>query len=362
MINQITINNFQSHKESQFNFSKGVNAIIGTSDHGKSAVIRALCWAIYNRPKGISMASNWIKDNGKLKDVYSVIINKDGILITRKRDNDLNEYSIQENDLKEDFKNVSLDVPKRISEVIDFTEVNLQRQHDAPFLISATGGEVGIFFNNIVHMELIDKMLTGIKSFRLNNNREIKELESAIIEIGVSIDNFNWISIAEGFIEKIEIYEKRKTDLQKNKEKLSIYCDQIKENDKILNKVSFIKEIEPLIDKYIYLHDKIKLELKTLNKFKNIYVDIKNNSKIINTCNNVLKTIPLFDKWEKQNEERKRIKEQLHLLHEIRTDIISNKQVIKTADEKIKELKKELPIRCPVCGRSKICSNCGGKL
>jgi len=51
-IARVVIENFQSHARSTFDFGRGLNVIIGPSDNGKSAVLRAIRWALYNEPRG----------------------------------------------------------------------------------------------------------------------------------------------------------------------------------------------------------------------------------------------------------------------------------------------------------------------
>lgn len=48
MISKITIRNFQTHKKSELEFTDGVNLIVGSSDNGKSSVIRAFRWLAEN--------------------------------------------------------------------------------------------------------------------------------------------------------------------------------------------------------------------------------------------------------------------------------------------------------------------------
>ena len=46
MIDKIKIENIQSHKNTELNLSNGINVIVGSSNNGKSAILRALYWAI----------------------------------------------------------------------------------------------------------------------------------------------------------------------------------------------------------------------------------------------------------------------------------------------------------------------------
>ena len=59
MIKSLSIKNYQSHKDSYLEFSEGVNCILGGSDNGKTAIIRAINWIMTNRPLGESFRSNW---------------------------------------------------------------------------------------------------------------------------------------------------------------------------------------------------------------------------------------------------------------------------------------------------------------
>ena len=51
-ITKLTLENFQSHKYTVINFDEGLNSIVGATDSGKTAIFRALKWALYNDPSG----------------------------------------------------------------------------------------------------------------------------------------------------------------------------------------------------------------------------------------------------------------------------------------------------------------------
>ncbi|HEY8345953.1 MAG TPA: AAA family ATPase [Symbiobacteriaceae bacterium] len=51
-IRHVLIENFQSHERTELDFGPGLNVIVGPSDHGKSAILRAIRWALYNEPRG----------------------------------------------------------------------------------------------------------------------------------------------------------------------------------------------------------------------------------------------------------------------------------------------------------------------
>lgn len=52
LLHTLRIRGFQSHSDSVLEFAPGLNAIVGPSDAGKSAILRALWWLLYNQPRG----------------------------------------------------------------------------------------------------------------------------------------------------------------------------------------------------------------------------------------------------------------------------------------------------------------------
>ena len=80
MLKSLKIRNFESHRNTQLNFHPGVNVIVGESDQGKTAILRALEWVLFNRPLGEDIKSNWLEDI----NTYVQVEFDDGIL-KRKR-------------------------------------------------------------------------------------------------------------------------------------------------------------------------------------------------------------------------------------------------------------------------------------
>ena len=51
-IKQLRLKNFQSHEDTVLDFVPGLNVLLGNSDTGKSAIVRAIRWLFYNEPAG----------------------------------------------------------------------------------------------------------------------------------------------------------------------------------------------------------------------------------------------------------------------------------------------------------------------
>jgi exonuclease SbcC len=139
LIKSLKLINFQSHKESQINFGEGLTVILGQTDQGKSSIIRALKWVLYNEPRG----TDFITAGCRLCRV--VLEMEDGSIIIRERDGQRNRYILTQDGEEQIFEGFGNSVPLEIIRAhgipkiyIDrdtTSAVNLAEQLEAPFLI-----------------------------------------------------------------------------------------------------------------------------------------------------------------------------------------------------------------------------------
>ena len=88
-IKELEIINFQSHAHTKFEFHPGINFVTGTTNHGKSAALRAINWVLYNDPSG----DEFIRKNETQATVK--ITYNDDVVVSRVKDRkDLNQYII----------------------------------------------------------------------------------------------------------------------------------------------------------------------------------------------------------------------------------------------------------------------------
>lgn len=78
-IRQLEIKNFQSHKHTVLEFDEGINLFTGTSNSGKSAINRAIIWAMTNRPRG----EDFIHNNTSFASVSIVFFDGSKLLKVR---------------------------------------------------------------------------------------------------------------------------------------------------------------------------------------------------------------------------------------------------------------------------------------
>ena len=213
MIKKITLENFQSHRNTAIEFSPGVNAIIGNSDSGKSALLRALYWVIQNKPSAGTFISHWAKDkDGKQLKGTAVHLEIGGQSISREKSAALNAYFLDGMLMEA----VGRDVPEVIQKALNMTDVNIQKQLEAPFLLSESAGEVARFFNLIIKLDDIDKVLSAADSLKRQKNSDYKAFQTQQKELTGKLAEYDWIENARYTAEKLGRIEER---LQLVKEK-----------------------------------------------------------------------------------------------------------------------------------------------
>jgi predicted ATP-dependent endonuclease of OLD family len=171
MITALELKNFQVHKRLKLDLNHPITTIIGDSDHGKSAILRALHWVSLNRPSGCEFM-NWGAND------VSVRVVVDDKEVTRSSSNTTNLYSIGD----KEYKAFGRDVPEDITKLLRISPLNFQGQHEAPFWFSLSPAEVSRQLNQIVNLELIDQTLSKLDSMLRNSRAVVAERRERVAE------------------------------------------------------------------------------------------------------------------------------------------------------------------------------------
>ena len=223
MIKSLQISNFQSHAISELEFHPGVNIIVGASDAGKTAIIRALRWVIWNRPSGDSIQSYWSKDTSvriETEDAVKIIRSKGKV------DKYISHVTGEE-DLE--FKAFGTSVPEEVTQFLNINEINLQQQLDSPFLLSSTAGEVASHWNKVAHLEKIDIGTANVNSAIRELTSSIKYKEEQEKGLQESIEKFEYLEKFEADVEVLEEMEKQLSQLRTKENKLSTLLEKLVE-------------------------------------------------------------------------------------------------------------------------------------
>lgn len=216
MIESLSLQNFQAHRKLRVEFGPGITTIVGRSDVGKSAIIRALRWAATNQPGGDQFITTGTKGT-------SVALRVDGRVIKRKRGGSVNTYHLD----AEEYKSFGRGVPGPIVSVLNMPGVCWQGQHDAPFWFSETGGEVARKLNSIVNLAIIDTTLASVQSENHAGRvrlRDATEKEKQTAEILEELDGVPTMALAWHGVElAFENLDHKRHDCEKLKGTVESY-------------------------------------------------------------------------------------------------------------------------------------------
>lgn len=383
-IKQIEIKNFQSHKNTKIDLSENINLFIGTSTHGKSAIIRALLWVITNRPMGTSFISYWNEDETKVKVILS-----DGNMIERKRSEHFNGYIINE---EIELEALRADVPEQVQKLFNLADYNIQQQFDSPFLLSDSSGQVAQFLNKVIKIDDIDKMLKLIEQKKRKTKTDLTYLEESIEKNKVELKNLSWVDLVEMDIMKAEelsitidkdknrfdlikslcLDYKEKKDLyreidfnklrmdfdlastitddlynnQIKKEKIEVLLNDYKEKEKEIK--NYPEELPQLFNTAAILFNEKTENENKLRIIKRLLQDYKEREEFIKKCPANLSG--LFSEYEKLDEQVEIRLSKIKIIRRLLKSYYSIKNEIEDNKKELERIEKEMPDLCPLCG------------
>ena len=194
MVESIELHNFQAHESLRVDFSLGVTTIVGPSDVGKTAIIRALRWVCQNTPQGVA----FVRTGEPVADVRLCV---DGRTIVRKRARTGDNSYVMDG---REFKAFGYSVPDPIASVLNVSDVNFQGQLDQSFWLSLSAGEVSRQLNAVVDLTIIDSSLEEINR-RIRSTNQLVETRKDILtkakETKLALD---WVTDADVELRLVE--------------------------------------------------------------------------------------------------------------------------------------------------------------
>lgn len=340
MIKSLEIKNIQSHKNSRLEFSPGINALVGTSNNGKSAVLRALLWSILNRPLGTEiLLSNWAYDSkGKQSEEMSVTVEKPEGILTRRKFKTENEYVLN----GEKMEAVKTDVPEDVKKFFALSETNIQKQQDNPFLLSQSSGKTAEYFNKIVRLDIIDRVLTNAESTRRKMKNQVESSEQEERKLTEELEKYDWLDSVEKLIERCKVISEICEEVSGEKDELKNSVQKFEEINKrktpdFFKSKKLIKEISEIDEESENLAEQIKALSESIDQFNSL------SKKSIRDFSKEKKAIEYIENMTFDRSEIDKLKEDIE-------EIEFSENRIKGCTENLKELKKQLPDICPICG------------
>lgn len=297
-IQSIQLKNFQSHIDSTLNFSSGLNVIVGPSDSGKTSIIRAIKWVLYDEPQGDAVLRTGADE------VYVKIEMSDGSWIEKSRKKKKTVYVLYDilTSKKETFQGSRGDVKQRVGSILGMrfdedggkSSYNLQEQLAAPFLLSDSGPTKAAAIGQLIGLDVIDEATKGtrsdITSKKQQINRILKE-ESRLDEI---LRRYEGLEEAEMQLNKTENLLSRISQKQNGMERaieLSAKAEQlfsqICDVQKDLNKYQILEECTKIYERIRSLSEAYHRQIQLLQKKQMLEVSIENNLQILSDTKEV---------------------------------------------------------------------------
>lgn len=257
----LKISNFQSISSVSLPI-KGFTALIGKSNRGKSAILRALQAVLLNEWNvgyvkigekettisfEIEEKSEYLKSLFPSWDVHSITLLKP-----------TNEYTITLEDGKTlKYPKVGKGVPEKFAELNiseietereDSFNLNFQGQLDPLFLITSTEVEITSFINKVFDISRFEKALRDMKTDDIQISRLLSEQETAIKNLG---------------IEEKEVA----SSLQKTEKQIFILGERISKVEKV---VSYLQEVQQDLNNLVgHIQEQENLEKEK------VYLEVK---------------------------------------------------------------------------------------
>ena len=337
---KLTIENFQSIKEkTEIDFIEGVNLIIGPSNSGKSAVLRALRGLILNYKgnvkKYLTHNQNQIEVNLQLDDEekYTWLKSDKGTIykVEDLIDNKEEEYKKAGNNNIFDY------VPEFPFVLRDKQLINTHTEHDGlPFPFNMSDLELFKMFEDLYNVSSSATILKFMKKVESQANTAISSLEeniarnknriNAIIELE---DKYN--------IEELEKKKELAENLINNSQQLITDYNQARENNKISKAIKTI------------LENKQTFDLSIIND----YSQLKEDYKIVQS-NNEIENINIYTKEfdTSQFDSYKELYSDFKLFKSLEYDLNSLSEEEKELLEEKYQIEAQLAEIeiCPLCG------------
>lgn len=247
---KLTIENFQSHVDTEVEFSDGLNVFVGPSDSGKSAILRSLRWVLFNQPRG----SEFIR-TGKSKCRVTLTLS-DGVEIIRERSSSTNRYILRDPTGEEQvFEGFGSQVPKEVLQAHQMHPIKLDQdwnlpvqfgtQLEGPFLLSETGGVRAKSIGRVSGAHMIDIALRDTMRDRHSLSAEVRHLEEEKKRLEEALKPFenlesllHQVQRAEGLYQEAEEKRQQLMRLKELKEQWNLVQGEANRERSVLDRLT----------------------------------------------------------------------------------------------------------------------------
>lgn len=329
MITKIKIRNFQKHKKKDIELGK-LTTFVGPSDSGKSAIIRALYWAAFNKPSGLAFQRN----GSKYTKVY---VKLDNASITRTRGK-ANTYALGQ----ETYKSFGSSPPKPVEKALNVTRENFQLQHDGPFWFNLSPGELSRQLNMIVDLGVIDQSLKNAASLTRQSKSKLSATQELLDQNTAELDELEYVPRL--------VKDARKIDA----------CQQQSQN-----KADDIADLRDLVRHLAGSGSRQQSLRQAIKAFQRVQTTHKAYQKTAQQCERLYKLLKDLEaadvselpfvstsKLESDAQSWREKQTTIKRLKALTTKLKHNASQQCQTKRKVKSVAAKLPSNCPICGKT----------
>ena len=242
ILKRVTLTNFQAHKHKVFEFSKGLNAIYGDNNRGKSSLERAIYWICTNKPLGEWMRPQ--KGNKKL-DTRAKMEFYDGFTAERIR-GEHNSYIIE----GQEFTELGSEVPQVLTEYLGDLRLMLGRNafypnfllpDDTMFMIRESSIVKGSLLNCFTGFSLIEEMKRMVQKDIRDNKGVIKGKKSSLKVVSEDLKQYDELDEWSADNKRVQELAIRLGNAKERFAKVSEYFKLIHKHNKLIGQEDDLK-------------------------------------------------------------------------------------------------------------------------
>lgn len=193
-IERLDVQDFQTHKKTSIEFSPYFNVIVGSTRSGKSSIVRALDFLLYN---------NWYEDYLRIGSTSPSVITaklSNGKVVIRTKSDRTNKVDVLTGENKERFEAFGLTLPTEVVGAFgvfpvdigtkDPITANIANQDDPLFLLYVTGTERTKILSRLSGLHWLDYALKALNIDRRGISGDIQSLKDTNVQLLTKLNDY----------------------------------------------------------------------------------------------------------------------------------------------------------------------------
>ncbi len=325
MIKRIVLENWKSHKHSEFEFDKGTNILVGAIGAGKSSIMDAICFALFGtypmlNSKKIALEETIMRKPNECE--YAKVL----LEFQFKEKN----YSIERIITKGKANQAKLfqtgqfmvgpkptDVTEKVEEILElnyelFSRAVYSEQNQIDFFLKLNPSQRKEKFDDLLELKKYERVRTNSVSVANRLKKIIEDRKKLLKEEELKLNENELSSLEEKILEKNDLLNKLIEEINANEKKVIVLEQQVKELEEKSIEFFFLKEL------------KIKTQTKISESIKFIQaIESETNKKL-----EELEELKL-------SELKKELEEQIQIQSEKKEELIKSKNQLELINNKI---------------------------